>query len=44
MTEKIKLPDWKELGIEWYNHLERAEVLEDLLQNAIDELYGGEEE
>ena len=44
MTEKIKLPDWKKLGIAWYEHDEKIALLEYLLENAIFELYGDEEE
>lgn len=44
MTSKIKLPDWKELGIAWYETDEKVSVLEDLLKDAIFLLYGDEEE
>ena len=44
MTRKIEFPDWKEHGILWYEYDEKVAVLEDLLKEAIVELYGEEEE
>tara|TARA_R100000234_G_scaffold89807_1_gene58068 strand:- start:7004 stop:7138 length:135 start_codon:yes stop_codon:yes gene_type:complete len=44
MTKKIELPDWKELGILWYEYDEKIAVLEWRLEDAIFELYGDEEE